>query len=229
MGSGTGVIAGKRINMPALQLVSECKFSIVCLAHPTIIPSRQCRNQMPALPENDHTHGTYHFTDNKMIKKFIAAAALATLASSAFAAQPNTFYAGVDGGSTKIDDFGDDKGSYGAFLGYNFHENFAAEIGARRLGKWDYFGADVHANQYSASIIGTLPLQNNFNVFGRLGYNKVTAKAEYQGYTADADDKGVLYGVGVGYQFTPTIAGRVEFQKPSSDSRNISAGVAFAF
>ena len=184
---------------------------------------------MTALPENDHTTGTNYFTDNKMFKKFIAAAALATLASSAFAATPNTFYAGVDGGSTKIDDFGDDKGSYGAFLGYNFHENFAAEIGARRLGSWDIGPVGVDANQYSASIIGTLPLQNNFNVFGRLGYNKVEAKAEYQGFSADADDSGVLYGVGVGYQFTPTISGRVEFQKPSSDSRNISAGIAFAF
>ena len=184
---------------------------------------------MTALPENDHTTGINYFTDKKMIKKFIAAAALATLASSAFAAQPNTFYAGVDGGSTKIDDFGSDKGSYGAFLGYNFHENFAAEIGARRLGSWDIGPVGVDANQYAASIIGTLPLQNNFNVFGRLGYNKVEAKAEYQGFSADADDSGVLYGVGVGYQFTPTISGRVEFQKPSSDSRNISAGIAFAF
>ncbi|WP_332848517.1 outer membrane beta-barrel protein [Massilia sp. S19_KUP03_FR1] len=164
-----------------------------------------------------------------MFKKIFAAAALAVLASSAFAATPNTFYAGVDAGSTKIDGFGDNKGSYGAFLGYNFHQNFAAEIGARRLGSWTVFGADVDANQYAASIVGTLPLQNNFNVFGRLGYNKVEAKASYNGFTANADDSGVLYGVGVGYQFTPTISGRIEFQKPSSDSHNLSAGVAFAF
>ena len=164
-----------------------------------------------------------------MLKKFIAAAALATLASSAFAAMPNTFYAGVDGGSTKIDGFGDREGSYGAFLGYNFHENFAAEISARRLGEWDEFGANLKANQYAASIVGTLPLQNNFNVFGRLGYNRLEAKASGFGYSAKEHDDKVLYGVGVGYNFTPTISGRIEFQKPSSDSQNLSAGVAFAF
>jgi hypothetical protein len=164
-----------------------------------------------------------------MFKKIFAAAALATLASSAFAAMPNSYYAGVDGGSTKIDDFGDNKGSYGAFLGYNFHQNFAAEISARRLGSWTVQGVDVDANQYAASIIGTLPLQNNFNVFGRLGYNKVEAKASFQGNSAKDDDSGVLYGVGVGYNFTPTISGRIEFQKPTSDSQNWSAGVAFAF
>jgi OOP family OmpA-OmpF porin len=164
-----------------------------------------------------------------MFKKIIAAAALATLASSAFAAMPNTFYAGVDAGSTKIDGFGDNKTSYGAFLGYNFHENFAAEIGARRLGSWTVYGADVDADQYQASVVGTLPLQNNFNVFGRLGYNKLKANASYNGQSANADDSGVLYGVGVGYNFTPTIAGRIEFQKPSSDSHNVSAGVVFQF
>lgn len=164
-----------------------------------------------------------------MFKKIIAAAALATLASSAFAAQPNTFYGGLDAGSTKIDGFGDNKTSYGAFLGYNFHENFAAEIGARRLGSFSTNGVDVDADQYQASIVGTLPLQNNFNVFGRLGYNKLKASASYQDFTADADDSGVLYGVGVGYNFTPTISGRIEFQKPSSDSHNVSAAVAFAF
>jgi hypothetical protein len=164
-----------------------------------------------------------------MIKQLISAAILATLASSAMAATPNTFYAGLDGGSTKIDGFGDREGSVGAFVGYNFHPNFSAELGARRLGSWDMAGASVDVNQYSASVIGTLPLQNNFNVFGRLGYNKIKGEANYQGFTADASDSGVLYGVGVGYAFTPTISGRIEFQKPSSDSSNVSAGVVFAF
>ena len=164
-----------------------------------------------------------------MFKKIFAAAALATLASSAFAAMPNTFYAGVDGGSTKIDGFGDREGSYGAFLGYNFHQNFAAEISARRLGEWDDAGVNLKANQYAASIVGTLPLQNNFNVFGRLGYNQLEAKASGFGRSAKDKDNNVLYGVGVGYNFTPTISGRIEFQKPSSDSQNLNAGIAFAF
>jgi len=157
-----------------------------------------------------------------MFKKIIAAAALATLASSAFAALPNTFYAGVDAGSTKVDDLGESKASYGGFVGYNINQNFAAEIGARRLGSW----GDVDVNQYQASIVGTLPLQNNFNVFGRVGYNKLDADGNGRG---NASDNGGLYGVGVGYAFTPTISGRIEFQKPSSDSHNLNAAVAFQF
>ena len=164
-----------------------------------------------------------------MIKRIIFAAIFATVATSTFAATPNTFYAGIDAGTTKVDHLSDDKGSYGAFVGYNFHENFAAEIGARRLGTWDDLGGTPDVNQYAASIIGTLPLQNNFDVFGRVGYNKVQARATYGIFNADSDDNGVVYGVGVGYHFTPVISARIELQKPSSDSRNISAGIAFAF
>jgi hypothetical protein len=167
--------------------------------------------------------------DNTMIKHLISAAILATLASSAMAATPNTFYAGVDGGSTKIDGLGDREGSIGAFVGYNFHPFFAAELNARRLGSWDVEGASLDVNQYSASVIGTYPLQNNFNLFGRLGYTKIEGEASYQGFSSDASDSGLLYGVGVGYTFTPTISGRIEFQKPASDASNISAGVVFAF
>lgn len=163
-----------------------------------------------------------------MNKIFISAVILATMTTSTFAATPNTFYAGVDAGTTKVNNLDDDKGSYGAFIGYTFNENFSAEIGARRLGSWD-IGAEHDVDQYAASIIGTLPLPNNFNVFGRLGYNKVKAKATYGVFNGDSDDNGVLYGVGAGYQFTPTISGRIELQKPTSDSRNISAGIAFAF
>ena len=116
-----------------------------------------------------------------MLKKIIAAAAFATLASSAFAAQPGTFYAGLDAGSTKVDDLGESKASYGGFVGYNFHPNFAAEVGARRLGSW----GDVDVNQYQVSLVGTLPLQNNFNVFGRVGYNKLDADGNGRGNASD--------------------------------------------
>jgi hypothetical protein len=39
----------------------------------------------------------------------------------------------------------------------------------------------------------------------------------------------VLYGVGVGYDFTPTITGRLEVQKPRSDARNIGASLLLKF
>lgn len=154
-----------------------------------------------------------------MFKKIAITATLAMLASSAFAAGP--FYAGADFGSTKADGFSDRENGYGAFVGYTFHENFAVEGAYRRLADAD--GETI--DQAAVSVVGTLPLSNGFNVFGRLGYNRLEAK--YAG--GKETESKALYGVGVGYAFTPTISGRIEFQKPSSDSHNVSAGIAFAF
>jgi OOP family OmpA-OmpF porin len=164
-----------------------------------------------------------------MFKKIAAAAALAFAATSAIAAAPTAFYGGVDLGATKIDDFGDSKASVGGFLGYGFNQNFAVELGYRQLGSWDVVGVNVKAKQTHLSAIGSYPLNAQLDVYGRLGYNQLRGEAKYQGVTFGDDTSGVLYGVGLNYSFTPVISGRVEVQKPSSDSTNISVGVAFKF
>jgi hypothetical protein len=38
-----------------------------------------------------------------------------------------------------------------------------------------------------------------------------------------------LYGVGVGYNFTPAIAVRLEAQKPGPDSSNVGASLSLKF
>jgi predicted porin len=160
-----------------------------------------------------------------MLKKIVAAAALAMLASSSFAGTPGTVYGGLDVGSTKLDGVSESQTSFGGFVGYNFHQNFAVEGGFRRLGTWDGAGSDVTVDQTAVSVIGTLPLSQGFNVYGRLGYNHVKADA---GWT-EGSDSGVLYGVGVGYTFSPKLAGRIEVQKPTSDSTNVGASVVYQF
>jgi opacity protein-like surface antigen len=164
-----------------------------------------------------------------MFKKIAAAAALAFVATSAFAAQPTAFYGGVDVGATKITDLDDSKASFGGFLGYGFTQNVAVELGYRQLGKWDVAGVDLKAKQAQVSVIGSFPLNQKLDLYGRLGYNKLRAEASYGNYTYGEDTSGALYGIGLNFSFTPAIAGRVEVQKPSSDSTNLSVGVAFKF
>jgi OOP family OmpA-OmpF porin len=157
-----------------------------------------------------------------MFKKIAIAATLAMLASSSFAAGP--VYGGADFGSTKIDGLSDRQTSYGAFIGYNFHENFGLEAGYRRLGDFD----GVEVDQAALSVVGTLPLSNGFNVYGRLGYNHLESKASAGNFSYSATTSGAMYGVGAGYAFSPTVSGRIEVQKPSSDSTSINAGVSSA-
>jgi hypothetical protein len=167
-----------------------------------------------------------------MFKKIAAAAALALVASSSFAAAPTGFYAGVDAGSTKIDDL-DSASSVGAFLGYGFNQFFAVEAGYRQLGKYDvYFpGAtvDLKAKQTHVSVLGFYPLNPQLDIYGRLGYNKLRAEASYGNFSYGEDTDKALYGIGLNYSFTPAIAGRFEVQKPASDTTNYSVGVVFKF
>jgi OOP family OmpA-OmpF porin len=175
-------------------------------------------NIVPALP--DFSKATI------MFQKIAIAATLAMLASSSFAQAPlPSFYGGIDIGSTKIDDMSDRQSSFGGFIGYQVNPNVAVEAGYRRLADFD----NITLDQTHASVIGILPLQNKFNVYGRLGYNHVQAKASYSNVSVSDSTSGVLYGVGVGYDFTPTITARLEAQKPSSDSSNIGASLSLKF
>jgi hypothetical protein len=164
-----------------------------------------------------------------MFKKFAIAAALALAASSSFAAAPTGYYGGLDVGSTKIDHFNDSKAGVGGFLGYGFNRFVAVELGYRQLGSWDIGAVEVTAKQAHASVVGTYPLAPQFDIYGRLGYNSLRAEASSGGFKYGDDTNGVMYGVGLNYNFTPAISGRVEVQKPSSDSTNYGVGIVFKF
>ena len=167
-----------------------------------------------------------------MFKKIAIAAALIASSSMAMAAEPHPFYAGVDVSSTKLDGLDRDVG-FGGFVGYTINQNFAVEAGYHRLADVDTMvGTEtvgVKLNQADVSLIGTMPLGNGFNVFGRVGYNRVDAKATYMNSSAKDNTSGGLYGIGAGYSFTPEIMGRFEVQKPTSDITKIVAGVSYHF
>jgi len=171
-----------------------------------------------------------------MFKKIAAAAAVAVAAfaasSAAFAQDQMPFYAGIDAGSTKIEG-ADREGSYGVFFGYKFTPGVAIEGGYHRLADTEvrYAGvrADLTVDQIDLSLIGSLPLSNGFDLYGRLGYNRLEAEASVAGFSAKEHDSHALYGLGLGYTFTPVVHGRLEVQKPESDTTRVLAGVAFRF
>jgi len=174
-----------------------------------------------------------------MLKHIIAAAALASLASAAFAAGQSTiayqptegktgFYAGVDIGGTQPEYDNDFELSYGLLAGYKFNKNFAVEAGVRKLidDPKNHYNPDF--KQYSVSALGILPLQNGFSVYGRLGMNRLSQDTGWDHEYRWRDDK-LLYGIGVSYDLGKNFTGRVEVQKPSSKLTNVSAGLVYAF
>ncbi len=56
-------------------------------------------------------------------------------------------------------------------------------------------------HEYDAAAYGvaTLPINENFELFGRLGYGTTSIKADVAGFTAREDGESVNYGVGANY------------------------------
>ncbi|HEX9171904.1 MAG TPA: outer membrane beta-barrel protein [Telluria sp.] len=159
------------------------------------------------------------------MKKIVALAVLAMVATSSMAGTPGAMYAGIDGGSTRIEGLPGKEASYGAFFGYSFHRHFALEAGVRRLGKWHVRGNEIKSDQISLSVLGGVPVGRGLSLYGRLGANRVKTRT----CSCNKSTTGVLYGLGLGYEFSETVFARVEAQKPTRDSTNVSIGVGVQF
>ena len=165
-----------------------------------------------------------------MFKKIAIAATLAVLATSAVAVERGHVYAGADFGTTKTDDLSGRSSSYGAYAGYQLNETFAVEAGYRRLAHSTEAGfVDVRGKQRALSMVATVPMTEELSMSYRLGFNKIKSQVT-SGATMVQEDRGTfLYGIGMNYNFTKEIVGRVEFQKPSNNLNNVSVGVSVKF
>ena len=164
-----------------------------------------------------------------MLKKIAVAATLAVLASTSFASDRAPIYVGTDLGTSKIDAFSGRTTGYGAYLGYALSPQFAFEIGYRNLGHFEERGVLARVHQSSFSMIGGIPMTTGVNLYGRLGFNRLSAQIE-AGNLRESDSEGdFLMGVGVSYDINHEITGRVEFQRLMNEANNVSVGVSVKF
>lgn len=128
--------------------------------------------------------------------------------------------------SSSVDD--SDTG-YKLFLGYQFNQNFAVEGGYVDLGKMSFsstitapsagtVSGDVKTkNGLFLDAVGTLPLGNNFSVFGRLGVYSIKTELTASGSagSVSSSDTGsdFHWGIGAGYDFTPNLGARLEWER----------------
>ncbi len=164
-----------------------------------------------------------------MFKKIAVAATLALVATSSFAQRTN-IYAGADFGTTQLDDLSGRASSFGSFVGYQFTPMFGVEANIRRLADTSEKFVDVRVMQAGLSVIGTMPVYENLNGFLRVGYNRLRVRETNAilGTFDETKNKG-MYGIGLSYAFCPVVIGRVEYQRPNSESKNLSASVVFKF
>lgn len=197
-----------------------------------------------------------------MLKKILVGTILATLSSATLAAAPGFYLEGQLGWSkanysTTDSDFvnagltssGVDTSGLGGRVGagYQFNQNWAAELGYTRYANVKYKNTSYSGVNYGDLTLknstidivgkGILPLDNGFNVFGKLGLAYAKVSADFLGSRNVATDSKwrPTYGVGAGYDFNQNVTADVSWmrvQKGGDSIRNldlISAGVAYHF
>jgi OmpA-OmpF porin, OOP family len=176
------------------------------------------------------------------------------------AAQPVTgFYVGgAIGGSTTDVDAGslaavgfttrstdDSDFSWNLSAGYKFTQNWAVELGYVDLGTFGASGtfggapASVSADVtgWTVSAVGTLPLNDMFSLYGKLGFirSKSKGSASVAGALGSATSNETDFTVGIGarYNFNRNVSLFVEANHyelgDNGDARNFLVGVRYDF
>jgi OOP family OmpA-OmpF porin len=165
--------------------------------------------------------------------KTIAAIALAVVALSPLAASADApWYLGAGGGQAEFDvgGFDDTATSWKLFGGYQFHDSFAAEIGYLDSGeaKESFAGQSlaVSADGATASLVGMLPIGEQFSLHARLGmfFWDVEATVDDGVSTMTFSDSGedLYYGVGAGMKLGETAGLRLEYEIADIDDVDVS-------
>src|SRR6476619_7595168 len=149
-----------------------------------------------------------------------AAVVMVALATSAFAlpaaAQLNMSSVYI-GGSLVRSDFkapSETDTAWRLFGGYQFHRNFAAEIGYHDLGQVNFVGGDRDAKLWEFVGVGMWPVANALSVYGKLGgyYGKSELHSSVRP-SGDDTNGGLTYGAGVQYDFMRQAGVRLEWQR----------------
>ena len=137
----------------------------------------------------------------------LATAALTLIAAPAMAQSVSAPQWSGSVGYTQLD--GDD-GDLGAITGRataKFNRYFGVE-GEASVGVKDeditvggLNGSLEHEYDAAAYGVAILPISENLELFGRLGYGTTSIKADVAGFTASEDGESVNYGVGANYFF----------------------------
>ena len=189
-----------------------------------------------------------------MIRNTIAAAAFAlALASTQASAQ------GVLGGSIGQGDIDEEVASglitsgsvdgkdtaWKLFGGYMFSPNLGIEGAYVNLGEVSYsgefFGSPVTGGKveitgFTIAALGNLPINEQFSVFGKLGLFVWEAEAsDITGglpFSDKADGTDLMFGVGLGYQFSRNLGVRAEYEMFAADEADaglVSIGIVWRF
>lgn len=147
----------------------------------------------------------------RFIFAIVTAAVLA--ASPAMAADDGGFYvgAGVGSFSLEIDGFDDSDTGFKVLGGYGFNDYLGVELEYLDGGTVEEFGLEIDVSGFNASVMGSYPVTEQFDVFAKLGMLFWDVDVSGLGRGSDSGED-FSWGVGAGYDFTDNLGARIEYQ-----------------
>jgi opacity protein-like surface antigen len=138
---------------------------------------------------------------------------------------PGTAYIGLNIGRSDFQlgrslgafPFDSEDTSYNVYGGSFFSNNLGVEIGLNDFGKIARGGRTTKAMGLNTSLVGRLPVTQQFNLMGRLGttygHTDVSASPLSGLATGSESGFGLAYGVGVEYAFNPKLAAVLQYDE----------------
>lgn len=106
------------------------------------------------------------------------------------------------------------KAVYGGLIGYQYNKNLAAEAQFTGVGQvTDAAGQTAKGDTFSVSAVGTVPLNNSFELFGKLGVasTKTTTSAGFA--NGGATRTALTYGLGGQYNVNENVGVRAGWDR----------------
>jgi OOP family OmpA-OmpF porin len=156
---------------------------------------------------------------NKLICAWMLTAGLA-----ASGAQAQQSYVGASVGETDqklrvsgVGSLDDQDTAFKLVTGYRYDQHFGIEAGYVHHGEGEIGAAGLRVTSRPRSLYlaatATLPLPNQFSLFGKLGASYNRTKFNATGSPEEKENKTtLLIGIGAAYAFTPAISGVVEYE-----------------
>lgn len=174
------------------------------------------------------------------MKKIFAAATLAMfMATPTFAADNSgKFYGAIDYGTLAIANYWyENPGSLSVSAGYHFSPIWAVEGGYTSISESNHTsangtGADTYSqSMWNAVAVGTYAVNDNFELFAKLGLGMVSAKLAVTGTTtlngvantsSTATTGSVIYGIGAQYNVSKQVGIRAQYESLGKSTYNSS-------
>ena len=130
---------------------------------------------------------------------------------SAFAAAPAVaadMYASVKLGQASYGYSGisnNSQNSFGVLGGYTINPSFAVEAEYNSLGGFDSLPNTIKGTSIGINAVGTLPINSEFSMFGKLGITNSSLKETAPGASLTHKNTGVSIGLGATYNVNSTV------------------------